>query len=124
MLDSRTSPELLGKYAWYLDGSEGTSRAVGSLRPNQYGLFDMLGNVTEWCQDRFWEKYQPGAAGSPFEIVEEWRVRFPLPDGEEYSFRGGSYLHVQKYVRSAWRHSTNYPSHPFTGIRIARTIKD
>ena len=119
-----TSPELLGKYAWYLDGSEGTSRAVGSLRPNQYGLFDMLGNVTEWCQDRFWEKYQPGAAGSPFEIVEEWRVRFPLPDGEEYSFRGGSYLHVQKYVRSAWRHSTNYPSHPFTGIRIARTIKD
>ncbi|MFT4551355.1 MAG: sulfatase activating formylglycine-generating enzyme [Verrucomicrobiales bacterium] len=118
-----TSPDLLSKYAWHLDGSGGSSRPVGSLCPNPFGLFDTLGNVTEWCQDRYWKSYRPDRAGSKFEIEEVWRTRVPLPDGNAYCYRGGSFLHPRRYVRSAWRNSTNYPNHPFTGFRIARTIK-
>ena len=119
-----TLPDLLAKYAWHLDGSGGSSRPVGSLRPNPFGLFDTLGNVTEWCQDRYWESYRPDEAGSIFKIEEVWKVRFPSPDGGAYCYRGGSFLHPPRYVRSAWRNSTNYPNHPFSGFRIARTIKD
>jgi formylglycine-generating enzyme required for sulfatase activity len=43
--------ELLPRYAWYVDNSHSRSWPVGSLRPNALGVFDMYGNVREWCQD-------------------------------------------------------------------------
>jgi formylglycine-generating enzyme required for sulfatase activity len=42
--------ELLPRYAWYVDNSHSRTWPVGSLRPNALGLFDMYGNVCEWCQ--------------------------------------------------------------------------
>ena len=46
------SVELLGKYAWYQANSQDHAWPGGSLLPNDLGLFDMLGNVFEWVQDR------------------------------------------------------------------------
>ena len=44
--------DLLGKYAWYSVTSHEHAWPCGSLLPNDLGLFDMLGNVYEWCQER------------------------------------------------------------------------
>ena len=46
------STELLGKYAWYRTNGLKHAWPTGELLPNDLGLFDMLGNVFEWCQDR------------------------------------------------------------------------
>ena len=44
---------LLGQYAWYLGNSKDRAWPVGSLLPNDLGLFDMLGNMYEWCQEPY-----------------------------------------------------------------------
>jgi formylglycine-generating enzyme required for sulfatase activity len=47
----------LSQYAWYRNNSGGQAHPVGQLKPNAWGLFDMLGNVHEWCHDWFDRKY-------------------------------------------------------------------
>jgi formylglycine-generating enzyme required for sulfatase activity len=44
---------LLRRYAWYVSNAESKSHPIGSLRPNDWGLFDLHGNAREWCQDRY-----------------------------------------------------------------------
>ena len=46
------SIDLLDAYAWYQANSKEHAWTCGSLLPNDLGLFDMLGNVFEWCQDQ------------------------------------------------------------------------
>jgi formylglycine-generating enzyme required for sulfatase activity len=46
------SDELLQNYAWFLANSGGRSRPVGTLKPNDWGFFDMHGNTLCWCQER------------------------------------------------------------------------
>ena len=50
---------MLGQYAWYFATSLVRAWPCGSLLPNDLGLFDMLGNVNEWCQERALA-YEPG----------------------------------------------------------------
>ncbi|MBC8472758.1 MAG: formylglycine-generating enzyme family protein [Planctomycetes bacterium] len=40
-------------YAWYYDNSKGSTHPVGQKKPNEWGLYDMYGNVSEWCSDEF-----------------------------------------------------------------------
>src|SRR5207248_1345153 len=68
-----SSPELLPRYAWYLNTSRDRTWPVGQKRPNDLGLFDMHGNVWNWCQERRRRYYPPGSREEPVRDDEETR---------------------------------------------------
>jgi len=58
------NPDILENYAWYNKISDGTTHQVGQKKPNAWGLYDMHGNVWEWCKDWF-DDYATGAISDP-----------------------------------------------------------
>lgn len=83
----------LTNYAWDWDNSGLQTHPVGQKLPNPWGLYDMPGNVWEWCQDR-WAEYLPGG------IVLDPRG----PETGSYRIRrGGSCAHNAAHCRSAYR---------------------
>jgi formylglycine-generating enzyme required for sulfatase activity len=84
----------LGDFAWFADNAGKKTHPVGQKRPNAWGLYDMHGNVAEWCQDVYDKGYY---AASP-----DKDPRGPA-DGKEYVLRGGSWKSAADALRSSYR---------------------
>jgi formylglycine-generating enzyme required for sulfatase activity len=113
------SDELLAKYARYLDNSANQLWPVGSLKSNDLGLFDMHGNVWQWCQERL--HYHLGQGGKAMDDKEDSLI---FNDRERRAARGGSFVNPADYLRCAGRLAlVPSISFAFLGFRVARTIR-
>jgi len=84
----------VGSVAWY-DGNSGfMSHEVGLKLPNGLGIYDMSGNVSEWCSDWFNMNY--------YEISPRYNPKGPSSGGRRIH-RGGDWRLIEKHVRSSYR---------------------
>jgi formylglycine-generating enzyme required for sulfatase activity len=100
--------QLLRQYGWFLGNSEKWSHGVGLLRPNPRGLFDMHGNLWEWCHDRY---------GDYADALDD---PFGSKAGSNRVNRGGSWFSDTADCRTASR-TRNRPTDPVSnlGFRVA-----
>jgi formylglycine-generating enzyme required for sulfatase activity len=108
---------LLGEYGCYTKTSgDKWMHSVGTLRPNAAGLFDMHGNVLEWCQDAL--------LLYPTDIAKmgDREQTGTLSDSERRVLRGGSFIDRAADVRSAIRNDLQpFVGYYGIGFRVART---
>jgi formylglycine-generating enzyme required for sulfatase activity len=115
-----SSEELLGRYGWFSGNSQVRTQPVARLKPNDFGLFDMHGNIWQWCQER-------GIASRP------WGQQAPREDREDTDpvveihgrvLRGGSFYDQPYFLRCAARSNNRpYQIDDFFGFRLARTVR-
>ena len=99
----------LDPLGWYNKNSNGSTHRVKTRQPNIWGLYDMHGNVWEWCLDHF-EKYRPSDKN---QVLENPLVQSP-ESGSSRVLRGGSWLFQACECRSAFRSG----HHPDSRVRL------
>ncbi|NCS79583.1 MAG: SUMF1/EgtB/PvdO family nonheme iron enzyme [Microcystis aeruginosa K13-07] len=104
----------LGDYAWGSENSNDTTHPVGQKKPNGWGLYDMSGNVWEWCEDDWHNSY----AGAPDDGTA-W-IDNDNRSQSRKCLRGGSWYYIPNSCRSAVR-SRYYPGDHVSslGFRVA-----
>ncbi|MCC7503663.1 MAG: formylglycine-generating enzyme family protein [Saprospiraceae bacterium] len=107
----------LKEVGWFEDNSHLETKPAGLKRPNQLGLYDMSGNVWEWCQDQWHDNYN----GAPKDgsASEGW-----FEEGVYRVIRSGGYLDEVQTCRTANRYLSR-PAlvHRLNGFRLAASFQ-
>ena len=109
--DDDTALALAG---WTLVNSEGKTHPVGQKKPNAWGLYDMHGNVWQWCQDWFGDDYY---ASSPVEDPAG------PPSGPYHVLRGSSWLCPSFLCRQSFRHRFDKDYAYRMGLRVVVPLR-
>src|SRR5262249_14525743 len=103
----------LGRIAWYSDNSNDMVHEVRKKLPNAYGLYDMLGNLSEWVLDRYYNKYDDDEQEGP--PVE------PVAPNASAVLRGGAWPFEAKSARVSHRAEAEPDlAESFVGFRCVR----
>jgi len=103
----------LNEVAWYNENADKKTHPVGQKQSNELGIFDMSGNISEWCNDWYDKKYYKGSpiSNPSGPVTGVYRVH-----------RGGSYFNTQTTSRCASRNFLFHASRYFSiGFRLARS---
>ena len=95
---SGANPAKLGDFAWFEKNSGGHPHAVGQKQPNAWGLYDMCGNLWEWCNDFYKVDYYATSARTDPRGPDEGKTRV---------VRGGSWRAPAENCRSGYRYNEN-----------------
>lgn len=108
--------KLLQHYAWYDRNSNGQTHPVEEKKPNPWGLYDMHGNIWEWCEDVWYDNYD-SYDGAPTD-GSAW-----VTGGEQKSrlLRGGSWYNGTYSCRSADRHRLDRKNRS-SGFRLCVSV--
>ncbi len=127
----------LEDYAWFAKNSEEQPHPVGKKKPNPWGLYDMHGNVAEWCLD----SYKPDAYKA-FSLTQPTLGPVNMPTADRFPdvARGGSWADGPEKCRSAARRASDKtwikldPQRPqsiwwltsaeFVGFRVVRPVEE
>lgn len=87
---------------WYVDNSNHQTHPVATSAPNALGIYDMAGNVWEWCLD-------------------DWQVTYNMPtDASLHVYRGGGWNSTARMCESTYRFGSGVSCHPDLGFRVVR----
>jgi formylglycine-generating enzyme required for sulfatase activity len=130
-------PSKLGEYAWFAANSDDSPHSVGQKKPNPWGLYDMNGNVAEWCLDSYRGDYYQTLSRTQATVGP---VLLPRANRFGDVVRGGSWVDDAAKCRSASRRASeprwirHDPQRPqsiwwltdadFVGFRIVRPLAE
>ena len=104
----------LGDYAWLNDNSNSTTHEVGTKKANAFGLYDMSGNVFEWCWNWFTSEYDENTEGGSDPIGTS--------TGSSRVYRGGSWFNDSRCCAVSYRGNYYDPNDRYEnlGFRVVR----